>query len=177
VVFAFGAWAFLGWSEDKASGSGSTVATVMIGGLLVFAAAWIATGLCFAFWRGRARWNAKLAVGPDWSGRRRPLSLNDVWNASDPAQRSAARADRPRYPAFAVWFLSYLALILVMASYWYFGRGSSGTTFARFVAHLSVAHTAIATVFAVTTTLGVRAISRRQTDPSMYSGVHAATTP
>ena len=170
AVFTFGAWRFLHWIEDKTSGSGTIVGTVLIGGLLVFAVAWGAMGLCFAFWRGRARWNAKLAVGPTWSERRRPLSLNDVWNASDPVRRSAARADRPRHPAFAVWLLSYLALVLVMASFWYVGRRTDGTEFAWFLARLAVVHTVVTVAFTVAATLGVRAITRRQTDPAMYTG-------
>ncbi|HWO64274.1 MAG TPA: hypothetical protein VNO31_30005 [Umezawaea sp.] len=171
AVFTFGAWRFLGWAEDKSSGSGVLVATVMIGGLLVFAAAWGATGLCFLFWRGRVRWNAKLAVGPTWSGRRRPLSLNDVRNASDPVGRSAARVDRPRHPSFPVWLLSYIALVLVMASFWYVGRENDGTEFAWFAARLAVVHTVVAVVFAVSATAGVRTITLRQTDPAMYTGV------
>ncbi|MET1072959.1 MAG: hypothetical protein ABWY11_09980, partial [Umezawaea sp.] len=158
----------LQWMEDEDRGSGTAVVVVLVGGLLVFLVGFIGAVLCFYLWRRRARWNAKLAVGADWSGRRRALSLNDVWNASDPARRSEARADRPRNPLFVVWPLSYFALTLVVVAYWYFGRGLHGTEYARFLGHLAIAHVVAAVVLATTMGLGIRAITRRQTDPAMF---------
>ncbi|PRY42304.1 hypothetical protein [Umezawaea tangerina] len=166
LVFAVGAWDFRWWMEDEDHGSPTSVLVLLVGGLLVFLVGFIGAVVCFLLWRRRVRWNAKLVVGAEWSGRRRALSLNDVWNAGDPAQRSAARADRPRNPLFVVWPLSYFALTLVMVAYWYFGRGLHGAAYARFLSHLAVVHVAVALVLATTATLGVHAITRRQSEPA-----------
>lgn len=109
-----------------------------------------------------------LAVGPGSSKRPTGWPLNDVWTASDPALRYVAPVDRPRNGTFVVWRLSSSLMIFSVAVSWNLSGGATLADAARHTAYLAVGLAVITVVFAVVTTVAVRAITRRQTNPVMF---------
>ncbi len=172
AVYAVGSWTWARWmvsGSPDSSDSGDQGWYAEVLGLLFSRVAWFAMAICFVFWWRRVRWNAKLVVGQGWGRRRGSLSMNEVWNASDPAQRSTAAADRPKNPAFGVWLLGYAVLQLANALVGYLDRQSTQETAMECTAYPAVVHLVIAVVFAFVTTLSVRAITRRQTVPTFFA--------
>ncbi|WNV89546.1 hypothetical protein [Umezawaea sp. Da 62-37] len=168
AVCATGAWGLVRSWEAKAASPEPALAVLIVGGVVLLAAAF-ATLACSVFWRGRARWNAKLAVGAVWTKRRTaPWWMPDVLNASDPVRRSAAPADRPRNPVFALWSLGSCTKLLVFLALAHFGNDLSGIGYFRFLALAITTESALAVLTSAMATLGVRAITRGQTDPAMF---------
>ncbi|MET1073077.1 MAG: hypothetical protein ABWY11_10575 [Umezawaea sp.] len=171
AVYAVGSWNWARWMvsgpPDLSDSDGPGWFAAVLG-LLFCRVAWFVMAIGFFVWFRRVQWNARLVVGQEWGRRRKALSMTEVWNASDPVQRSRAEADRPKNPAFAVWVLGYVVLQLANASVGYLDRQSTEETAMEFTAYPAAVHLVIAVVFAVVTTLSVRAITRRQTTPAFF---------
>ena len=172
VVFAAGAWHLHGLvsadGEDALLDMGFVTALAMLGGPALFLLALMAMAGCFAGWRGRVRWNARLATGPGWSTRPAGWTLNDVWTASDPGLRHVAPVDRPTNATFYLWRLGVLAVVAAAGLNVRYGNGPTTTSAVRHTAYLAALQVLVTIFFAVLTTVAVRAITRRQTDPATF---------
>jgi hypothetical protein len=172
VVFATGAWhvhrQVSDAGEDSVADMGFWTAAALLGGPALFLTALLATGGCFASWRGRVRSNALLATGPGWPTRSAGWSLNDVWTASDPWLRHVAPVDRPTNATFYLWRLGSLAAVGAAAENVRYGNGPTITSAVRHTAYLAAVQVPATVFFAVMTAVAVRAITRRQTDPAMF---------
>jgi hypothetical protein len=172
AVFAAGAWRVHGLvsvdGEDALLDMGFVTALAVLGGPALFLIALLAASGGFAGWYGRVRWNALLATGPGWPVRSGKWTLTDVWTASDSWLRHVAPVDRPTNAVFYLWRRAPSAVVAPAAGIIVAGNGPTITSAVRHTAYLAALQVLVTIFFAVLTTVAVRAITRRQTDPATF---------
>lgn len=122
----------------------------------------------FIFWFLRVRKNVKLVVAAGWPRRGRGWSMQEIWLASDPADRDLMPHLRPKNRVVTAGVVSFRVLVVANLLVGLF-TATQVTIEHVFQASVAVTVTAVlAVVMAALMSRAILVISRRQADPAAF---------